>query len=198
MRSKVFSNRITTSINAKILLYQSTLQSEIVNIDQIKFVLDHIDTVTSSKCNYIQLFNTQRTSSASEFHKACDSYSPTLTIIRSSTGQCFGGYTTVKWNSELRNEQDPTGFLFSVDKQKIILRDGGGNRCSSQSLNRFGPTFGSGHDLLISNNPTENKSSYNDLKSSFGVFDPTISKYYLTNGEKYFKVDRYEVYLVNK
>lgn len=161
-------------------------------------MLDHIDTINSSKCSYIQVFNTKRGSSAVEFHKSCDSYSPTLTIVRTSAGQTFGGYTTIQWNSETRNEQDPTGFLFSVDKQKIILRDGGGNRCSSASLSRFGPTFGSGHDLLISGNSTENKSSYNDLKSSFGAFDPTVSKYYLADGEKHFRVDRYEVYLVNK
>merc|ERR1711902_378582 len=35
--------------------------------------------------------------SASAFHKFCDGYGPSLTIIESNFGNIFGGYTSIKW-----------------------------------------------------------------------------------------------------
>ena len=34
-----------------------------------------------------------------DFHKLCDNKGPTVTILKTSTGKRFGGYTSVSWES---------------------------------------------------------------------------------------------------
>jgi len=34
---------------------------------------------------------------ASDFHKHCDGKGPTLTIIKTTNGRVFGGYSVVSW-----------------------------------------------------------------------------------------------------
>lgn len=180
---------------------KSTLNSSIVSSTEIKFVLNHLETkISDTNLTYTLIFSTHinnnEDSSSESFHNACDDKGPTLTIIKDRKGNKFGGFTTIDWNSNIKFEPDDLGFLFSITKTKIIPRDGGVNHFNAKSLRKFGPTFGNGHDLSISNNCTENKNSYNDLKSSYGVADNDITKYYLTD-EKYFEVERYEVFKVD-
>lgn len=199
--NEINSDRKVSFVNSSAALLpifsQENFKSQIIKSEDISFVLHHINKIHSKKCNYSLLFSTDlKSSSALDFHYACDGLSPTLIIIKTTHDYKFGGYTQIKWNSDSRNEEDNCGFLFSINKQKLIFRDGGGNKYSSSSLNHHGPTFGSGHDLLISDNCTKNKNSYNFLKSSFGAFDSEVNKYYLANGDKYFQVDKYEVFKV--
>jgi hypothetical protein len=56
---------------------------------------------------------------ASDFHSRCDRHPNTLTVILETTGNIFGGFTPVKWESltTLPHEKaDPsrTGFLFTL------------------------------------------------------------------------------------
>lgn len=180
---------------------KSSLNSSIVSSSEIKFVLNCLESkISDTNLSYTLIFSTHldsnEDSSSESFHNACDDKGPTLTIIKDRKGNKFGGFTTIDWNSNIKFEPDDLGFLFSINKSKIIPRDGGVNHFNAKSLRKFGPTFGNGHDLSISNNCTENKNSYNDLKSSYGVADQEITKYYLTD-EKYFEVERYEVFKVD-
>ena len=52
--------------------------------------------------------------SASKFHEKCDKKGPTLTLIKSTLGHIFGGYTSADWVSEIKYTIDPHSFLFSV------------------------------------------------------------------------------------
>lgn len=53
---------------------------------------------------------------ASDFHRRCDTYAPTVSIIHADSGNIFGGYTVVPWSSAtVRADQpDPTAFLFTL------------------------------------------------------------------------------------
>lgn len=181
--------------------FKGVFDSRIVSNKDFKFVLDYLKSKFDKEIRFPLLFSTHElygtsvNSSAEAFHKACDRKGATLTIVLDQKGNIFGGFTQINWNADDRYELDENGFLFHVKNQRIIPRDGGINKYSSSSVLKFGPTFGNGHDLCISDGCTENNNSYNDLKSTYGVNDKEITKYYLT-GSKYFEVERYEVFSV--
>ena len=93
--------------------------------------------------------------SASIFHKLCDNQGATLTIIESEYGNIFGGYTSVSWSSGMGDYvADRNAFLFTIriptsDNPTIInpkYNEGG----TVVHNKKFGPVFGSGHDIKIS------------------------------------------------
>ncbi|CAM2700906.1 unnamed protein product [Rotaria socialis] len=53
---------------------------------------------------------------ASDFHRCCDSFAPTVSIIQTDFGNIFGGFTSIPWSSpDLRSDQaDPKAFLFTL------------------------------------------------------------------------------------
>jgi hypothetical protein len=79
---------------------------------------------------------------ARDFHRRCDGRSPTLTVIRDTRGNVFGGFTGVAWGSprtfsRLRGNPSVKSFLFTVNNphnlagrifrlksEKSILRSG--------------------------------------------------------------------------
>ena len=68
---------------------------------------------------------------AKDFHLKCDGYLNTLTVIKASNGNIFGGFTTVDWGTPQSNnyyyyssyfKSDSNAFLFSlVNKYNISL-----------------------------------------------------------------------------
>ena len=67
--------------------------------------------------------------SAVQFHKKCDSKGSTLTLLKSSKGKIFGGYTDIPWSSwggwRKRNSK---AFLFNMNMEghfmKLINKEG--------------------------------------------------------------------------
>jgi hypothetical protein len=55
--------------------------------------------------------------SAAQFHALCNDKGPTLSLIRTTAGHIFGGFTTISWDSSCSYKNDTHSFLFSVDKQ---------------------------------------------------------------------------------
>ncbi len=53
---------------------------------------------------------------ASKFHSLCDNKGPTLSIIKTTQGHTFGGFTKTSWDSASGYKHDNSSFLFSVDK----------------------------------------------------------------------------------
>jgi hypothetical protein len=51
-------------------------------------------------------------SSARAFHAGCDNKGRTVTIVKSSKGQIFGGYTKIPWRSAGGFVYDPSAFIF--------------------------------------------------------------------------------------
>lgn len=53
-----------------------------------------------------------------DFHRKCDNKGATLTIIETTKGRRFGGYTSVCWDSSSGWKDDKEAFLFSLDNDK--------------------------------------------------------------------------------
>ena len=118
-----------------------------------------------------------------DFHSRCDRKPNTLTIVKSSSGNIFGGYTVVPWKSLNRDgvyEYDRNAFIFSlVNKENRPLifeqtlesenneNDENDENDEAQGSVWFGlevgPIFGYGYDLFI-----KDRSNTNDSHSNLG------------------------------
>ena len=87
---------------------------------------------------------------ASAFHRKCDNKGPTLTIIESTKGQRFGGYTDADWKSDEKYATSKNSFLFSLDFNEKYPVKSGHEQYAIKSLKGEGPCFGGGHDLRLS------------------------------------------------
>ena len=56
------------------------------------------------------------------FHQLCDNKGPTITLIRSSEGFIFGGYTPLSWDNHSDWKYDAQSFLFSLTFGKIFRK----------------------------------------------------------------------------
>lgn len=125
-----------------------------------------------------------------KFHEKCDFCGATLTIVRSDKGKRFGGYTSISWDKGLGNYNTKgDNFVFSLDTRKYYKNISGSHHTYHNES--YGPTFGGGHDLYISNGCMSNANSYTN-KSSYDM----TSAYELNGGTYQFKVLDYEVYSI--
>ncbi len=143
------------------------------------------------------VFNTNKDgSSASTFHYYCDGVSPTVTIVRDTSGNKFGGYTTSTWNQPgpgANYGRDPDAFIFNLSKKIKYLQTDKYVQHSIYRHNSYGPTFGGGFCLYLADSCTGNSSSYTNTHSSY----KTDNKNLIGNsGSTSFQVSYYEVYHV--
>ena len=99
---------------------------------------------------------------AATFHSLCDGKPSTLTVVRSTTGYIFGGYTQAPWTSHFIRKRDPTAFLFSLTNPKNMpLKLNIGEVCTGAVFHasNCGPIFGDGYDLYISDLSNANNCS---------------------------------------
>ena len=92
--------------------------------------------------------------SSDDFHKFCDNKGPTLTFIKTTKNQIFGGFSPLSWNNEGGYKKDLNNqiFIFSLNLKKkfnMIRKDGNGIYCSKD----YGPNFGSA-DFRLNKKPT--------------------------------------------
>jgi hypothetical protein len=135
---------------------------------------------------------------SSDFHGKCDGKSNTITIILTTKGFIFGGFTPIPWDSSSQYKPDSSGrsFLFSVknphdhDFGRIGLTN---PQRAIYCNSSYGPTFGNGHDIYIANGCNENTSSFTRVGLGYAhntIFDP----YKVFTGEQYFTVKEIEVF----
>ena len=84
---------------------------------------------------------------AAAFHSHCDRKGPTLTLIKDTDGNVFGGYTAVEWGSAADCEwlNDPAAFLFTVlnpHADPPALFPSKANGRSIYCYSSYGPFFG--------------------------------------------------------
>jgi hypothetical protein len=102
--------------------------------------------------------------SADNFRAHCGDHAGTLTVVKSTNGNIFGGYTDQTWaivkNYEFK--ADANAFLFSLinkDRQALKMRVKTAEKAIFCCTD-YGPTFGHGNcDLIIRNNCHLNASS---------------------------------------
>jgi len=104
------------------------------------------------------------------FHRLSNNQGATMTVLRSTNGYLFGGYASQSWQSTNTSINAPNSFLF-------LLTNANGNQPTKFLYNNngqalydnsgYGPTFGSNHDLCISNGSNSNANSYCTLGSSY-------------------------------
>jgi len=109
--------------------------------------------------------------SAKRFHSKCDRIENSLTVIKSESGNVFGGYTDKAWDSNGRGVTDPNAFIFSLinkeDKPFKVTCSDGANYAIWFAFH-CGPSFGSYPcDLHIVGDSNTNESSYSNFGNSY-------------------------------
>ena len=188
-----------------------------LNCEKKDFEHSNILTTSEMKDNLINLiqFNHSNTwtliyqatrdgFAASTFHSKCDNKPNTLSVIRSSNGNVFGGYTEQSWSGSHQVKTDLSAFIFSlINKQNKPLK----MKCSQCQYaivgnNHYGPIYGGdgGHDFYISDNSNTNTNSYSSLGHSYSHPDYAAgsneAKSFLV-GSNNFQVSEIEVYTKN-
>ena len=163
------------------------------NLNLISNRIKNTDLLKNKKIKYELLYRGSRDGmTPSFFHQKCNGICPTISIIRTSKGLKFGGYTEKTWenNSSGAWIDDNNSFLFSVDYMKIY------NGIKGQILhnNNYGPTFNS--SIYLQNDFTQNGNNTCQKTYSNQYYSGFIRDYELNDGQSYFTVSEVEVFKV--
>ncbi|KAK8797023.1 hypothetical protein WA158_004233 [Blastocystis sp. Blastoise] len=143
--------------------------------------------------------------SLSEFHKYCDNTEETVTIIKhkghNNHINIFGGYTNQNWDSSYGWKPNSKEFLFTLSNEHGITPTKYDNINSSYGIccsSSYGPTFGGGNDIHISDQCHSNTNSYCNAHSYSEVNTPQKHSLFVNtnnaNSTNNFTVEDYEVW----
>ena len=172
-------------------------KSTIATKDDLKVLVPYLPfKLFSTKLLYVA---SQGEYKAANFHKAVDNHKNTLTLIKSDSGNVFGGFTFLTWKSDnnYANDDKKESFLFSLThktQHKLFQNP----IYAIYNNPSYGPTFGGGHDIYISNDCHLNLSSYTNFGYCYKSLDTiaygTVGAQTYLAGAYNFKVAEYEVY----
>ena len=137
---------------------------------------------------------------AARFHAKCDEETQTLTIIRTTNGCIFGGFTAIEWDCTSGYKVDPKAFIFSLvnfSSMPLFIPVKSGGKQSIFCKVELGPTFGDGHDIMIWSDSNTSTESYSNLGSSydFTLFECGRAKAQsFLAGSRNFQVSEIEVF----
>jgi hypothetical protein len=133
--------------------------------------------------------------SASTFHSRCNRSGSTISVVKSSSGYIFGGYNPNSWESSGNFQKASGSFLFSLTNPWNIppARFPWHHGHGPLGKRNYGPTFGGGHDLHISDNCNSNNDSYTNFPCSYhsngiGTIRFTESKYFTVSEIEVFRL----------
>lgn len=132
--------------------------------------------------------------SAATFHERCDGKGPTVIVIEATTGERFGGFTSLDWISEDSDEYylDTNSFLFSLDlKERLPIKTPAQAIYSSPD---YGPCFGTNCDITIGADPQAPLSCYSDTGVAYKQL--STGKYF-TN-QQFFTPKEIEIYAISQ
>jgi hypothetical protein len=142
---------------------------------------------------------------AANFHSKVDGIIGTLSVIKSTTGSIFGGFTMINWGLPSAFYTDPSAFIFSLVNQMnypSLARNIKQPMINSVYTHApYGPTFGGGHDMHVADQSNRNTNSYTnfghtyalDNLTLFNSWNQSIKSTFLT-GAYSFKTIEIEVY----
>ena len=123
-----------------------------------------------------------------EFHNKCDNQYPTISIIESTDGQIFGGYTTKSWDkNNLKDIPDPDSFLFNLNNIKKYPVSNDKGIMSNYICDFGGKNF---HELWVNNQYFSNNGCCDNGKGY------NFKNYELSGGKSSFKIKELEIYKV--
>jgi len=139
---------------------------------------------------------------SSIFHSKCDGVLGTLTVIKSSNNNIFGGYTEADWYGFYQYQNDAYAFLFSLVnsyntsvKMNVIQP-----QYAIYSAPIDGPVFGGGHDFNVSLDNSYGNSflghSYElpSFLAMYGIYSQQAHSF--LTGSYYFQAVEVEVYSI--
>lgn len=130
---------------------------------------------------------------AYNFHRLCDGIAPTLTVIKTTNGKMFGGYTEAKWVSTFNYIEDDKAFLFKRVKNTFKAFDIVDMRYALRCKKDLGPSFGEKdiciNDKFLSNEGTTEVASYS-MDESYELIDE--------DDNDTFSIKDIEVYYIEK
>ena len=184
------------------VLDKGTIDSTILGTRKMKNDLVELCKLSGKQFNL--LYRATRDGfAAASFHAKCDHQPRTLTIIKTTSGCVFGGYTSLGWNSSSGWRTDPDAFLFSLVNFRCVPRlmpVKVGDRYSIYCNASNGPVFGSGNSIHISNNSNSTMESYSDLGQSyeFTLYSyGTVAAQSFLAGIRNFQTTEIEVFQLN-
>jgi len=107
--------------------------------------------------------------SADRFHELCDNKGASLTVIKSSDGWLFGGYTSQSWTSAGVWKLDPGAWLFTLTNVYGIPAAKFPVTNEKQAIlgyPTYGPTFGA-HDIYISDKSNIHGNSHTQFPNAY-------------------------------
>ena len=166
--------------------------------EELNLISDRIkntEILKNKKIKYKLLYRGTRDGiNASSFHQKCNSIPETISIIQTTKGYKFGGYTEQTWENHSNGSYiiDNKSFVFSIDHMKIYNHVQGTDAILHN--NNFGPSFyyciHLKKDFSKNENETSGKNSANYHYSGFN------RDYELNDGEQYFSVAEIEVFQI--
>ena len=174
----------------------STFDSEIMEKDNIDFILDyvHINIANFSKMEL--LYRASRDGDSTKIcHKLCDNKPNVLIIIESDKGHKFGGFSRVGYKSyndhaKWKHVKDDESFLFSKDLKKIypVIKN---KKVICHLSDEYGLGFYS--SLGFQDNFMNRTDNFIDLKIK-EYFDDVEYDFEMNGGEDKFRIKEIEVY----
>lgn len=135
--------------------------------------------------------------SADAFHNHCDGVAPTYILILSSQDYLSGGFSDIPWSrgkGRGRYATSEKAFLFTLHSRNSAIPvrfDLKKKMFAIAHHANFGPVFGAGADLSISDQCHLNDASYSNLPHSYDGEDASSSSLF---GDYNFTVTDYEVF----
>jgi hypothetical protein len=138
---------------------------------------------------------------ASNFHGKCDNESNTLTLIETTKGFIFGGFTPLVWDSTTngyKSDNSQKSFLFTLKnagniQPRTFKLSNVSNAIYCHSV--YCLAFGCGHDIYVADNCNANTNSYTNLGGGY-VNDTGITGTTVFTGEQRFMVKDIEVFTI--
>ncbi len=141
---------------------------------------------------------------AKDFHRECDGVAKTVTIVKTTNGNIFGGYTDLPWSSHNTgiDHIDNNAFIFSLvnEKNQPFISMSKNQEGSIGCQLNLGPVFGNkqkNRDLLIASDSNMNTKSYSLLGNSFERTGLSHDAQFILAGSKKFQTVEFEVYRIN-
>jgi hypothetical protein len=154
-------------------------------------ILKAINTkISSVKLSY--RLSSSKGFSASEFHKKCDSVSPSILLCETADKQKFGVYNSVVWGEEGENQKTDKNFIYSISKNtmhRLKINKKSNSRLSDGAISfeeDSGPIVGD-DDIVIGANCSQKEECTSTLGNSYEFNQKGDPETYLA-GKKEFKL----------